>query len=81
MSKKSVGSVLPQTGQAVGLATAREIMSDNEVAELLGVEHRTLRLWRKKRGLPHCKTSAKILRYKRSDIERWLDGFRVATVG
>lgn len=58
-----------------------EILNDRQVAALLGVRRRTLRLWRRTRGLPHCKITTKEIRYRRQDILSWLDQRRVQMVG
>ena len=91
MGKKVVGSVLPQIGEGSGVIvrselvsvpnTVRDILTDSEAAQFLSIKERTLRLWRARRGLPHFKITHKEIRYRRADLERWLDGFRVATIG
>ena len=53
-----------------------EIIGDTEVASILSTTKRTLREWRRLRNLPHLKITAKEIRYRRSDILAWLDGFR-----
>jgi len=45
-----------------------------------GITPRTLRLWRNRRGLPYIRITQKVIRYKVSDLNRWLDKHRVATV-
>jgi excisionase family DNA binding protein len=62
-------------------AASRDILNETQAAELLGVQPRTCRLWRKTRGLPHIRITAKEIRFRRSDIDAWLAGLRVATVG
>lgn len=56
------------------------ILNDPEAAQFLGVTPRTLRLWRRKRGLPHHKITAKVIRYRTEDLHEWLNGFRVQTL-
>ena len=46
-------------------------MDDAEAAEYLKVEPRTLRVWRKSRGLPHLKLTSKCIRYRRPDLDQW----------
>lgn len=72
MQKNIASTVAP------GASAAGEILTDPQAAQLLSVEQRTLREWRVKRGLPHMRITAKVIRYRRSDIERWLDRRRVA---
>jgi hypothetical protein len=50
-----------------------DLLTDEQLALLLGVEPRTLRLWRNTRGLPHIKVTSKVIRYRRSDVDSWLD--------
>jgi len=59
--------------------TSDGLLNETEAAELLHQEPRTLRLWRKRRGLPHLKVSAKTILYRKSDVMSWLENFRVAT--
>ncbi|HEX3716938.1 MAG TPA: helix-turn-helix domain-containing protein [Verrucomicrobiae bacterium] len=59
-------------------ATTENILTDGQAAALLSIESRTLRLWRKSRGLPHIRISSRVIRYRRSDIEEWLARRRVA---
>ena len=61
--------------------TTLDLLDETKAAELLGVEPRTLRLWRNTRGLPHFKPTGKIVRYRASEIMNWLERFRVATRG
>jgi len=50
-----------------------ELMTDEQAAQVLSVEPRTLRLWRQTRGLPHIRITSKVIRYRRSDISAWLE--------
>lgn len=67
---KKIGSA--NVGDACG-----EILDDEGLANVLGVEPRTLREWRNRRGLPHVKISARVIRYRRRDVLAWLDRQRV----
>ena len=53
-----------------------DLLGESQACALLGVLPRTLRLWRNTRGLPHLKITCKIIRYRRSDINAWLDRSR-----
>jgi len=55
------------------------ILNETEAATLLGVGPRTIRLWRRSRGLPHYKLTAKIVRFKRSDLIEWMESRRRIT--
>lgn len=55
-----------------------DLLTEEDVATLLSVKPRTVRLWRSKAGLPHLKLTAKVVRVRRSDLDRWLDQHRLA---
>jgi excisionase family DNA binding protein len=57
---------------------APDLLTEQQIAALLNIEPRTLRLWRQTRGLPHLKLTSKIIRYRRTDVDAWLDNHRVA---
>ena len=61
-------------------AAHNEVLTEDELAKRLEIGPRTLRLWRKRRGLPHCKLTAKCVRYVWPDVCAWLERHRVATV-
>ena len=63
------------TGPAA-FSAADELLTEEEAARLLSVEPRTLRLWRNERGLPHLKITSKVIRYRRSDLNGWLNRAR-----
>jgi DNA-binding transcriptional MerR regulator len=64
--------------QAAPTAPA-DILTDPEAAAYLGgVTPRTLRLWRHTRGLPHLKLTSKVIRYRRTDLDAWLNRHRVS---
>lgn len=75
------------TGKAANLQTpqtrreAVELWTDKEVCEFLACEPRTLRLWRNTRGFPFIRITSKVLRYRRPDVEKWLDSRRVQIRG
>ena len=58
-----------------------QLLTEAEAAEILSVEPRTLRLWRNTRGLPHLKITNKVVRYRRGDLDGWLDRCRVQMRG
>jgi DNA-binding transcriptional MerR regulator len=53
-----------------------KLLDDAAAAEILGVEPRTLRLWRNTRRLPFLKISSRVIRYRADDLQRWLDQCR-----
>ncbi len=63
-----------------GASRRDEILDDEGAAKFFGIETRTLRLWRRTRGLPHFKITSKVIRYRRSDLEAWMALRRVAIV-
>ena len=78
--------ILPpsQPGQPVNLdderttsECAHDILTEPQLATELRVMPRTLRSWRHTRGLPHLKLTAKVIRYRRADIDAWLARNRV----
>jgi predicted DNA-binding transcriptional regulator AlpA len=55
-----------------------EVLDDKQVSALLNTNARTLRLWRATRGLPFIRITSKVIRYRRADIDQWLERRRVA---
>lgn len=56
-----------------------DVLDESEAAAYLHQKPRTLRIWRT-RGLPFYKPSAKVILYKRADLDAWLDKFRIAEI-
>jgi excisionase family DNA binding protein len=56
-----------------------DILTEEQAAELLGIQPRTCRLWRKTRGLPYIKLTQKEIRFRRLDIDQWLQSRTVRT--
>lgn len=61
--------------------TDKQLLDERAAADLLGIEPRTLRLWRKQRGLPHYQITRKVVRFKEADLMTWLESHRVAQIG
>lgn len=57
------------------------LLTRDEAAEFLGVKPQTLAVWAatKRYPLPHIKVGSRV-RYRRSDLERFLDQRTVGTV-
>jgi len=56
---------------------AADLLNDDGACALLVTNRRTLRLWRRTLGLPFIRLTSKSLRYRRSDLEAWLNRRRV----
>jgi len=52
------------------------LLNDAQAATFLQIKRRTLRLWRRTRGLPHFKLTTKVIRYRQRDLEAWLETHR-----
>jgi len=57
-------------------APTGDILTGPQTAALLCITSRTLRLWRRTRGLPHLKITNREIRYRRADLDAWLDRSR-----
>ena len=57
------------------------LLKDEDAAAILGVETRTVHLWRRTRGLPHVRLTGKCVRIRRADLDRWLDQHAVQLRG
>lgn len=55
----------------------RELMTAEEAAALLRIEPQTLRKKAQARTVPHYKIPGAGLRFERSELEEWIDRFRV----
>lgn len=49
-----------------------ELLTDDDLAKLLKLEPRTLRLWRETQGLPFLRLTARVIRYRWPDVEAWM---------
>ena len=57
------------------------LLSPNEVAEITGLSIETLAQWRsQRRGIPFVKVSRNCVRYRQSDLDRWLEERIVSVV-
>lgn len=52
---------------------ASEVMTREQVAELLSVDVRTITTYVKKKGLPATKLGGNEWRFRRSDVLRWIE--------
>ena len=53
------------------------LLTEAQAASFVGIEPRTMRLWRKTRGVPHLKLTSKIVRFRSDDLNDWLNKFRI----
>jgi len=61
--------------------TPADLLDDLQVAAILGVQPRSVRQWRSQRGLPFLRITPKTIRFRRSDLDAWLDRSRVQITG
>jgi excisionase family DNA binding protein len=54
------------------------LLTAGDVATLLGVQPRVVRMWANNGRIPYIRVSRKILRFDPIDIESWLASHRVA---
>ena len=79
MSRQS-GDMVKQLTAPAPAAPAAEIFDDPRAAEYLVTTPRTLREWRNSRSLPFIRVTARTIRYRRSDLDAWLQRRRVAII-
>ena len=70
-----------KTQSVPAAAVSAALLTDQTAAEILGVEARTVRLWRRTRGLPHVRLTGKCVRIRRADLDKWLDQHAVQLRG
>lgn len=60
---------------------SKELLTEIEAALILGLKPQTLSLWRcqKRYGLPYVRVG-RLVRYRRADLEKWLES-RLVTNG
>ena len=57
----------------------REMLNYGEAADLVGVPVGTLYSWVFTRAIPHFRLGARLVRFRRSELQRWLTERHVAT--
>jgi len=51
-----------------------DVFNERQAAKYLGLSESTLRLWRTNRtGPTYFKAGARLVRYRRSDLDRWIE--------
>ena len=71
-SDRGIHSVVHAQGD-VGMATAKKLWSTQELADFLGLPIQTIYQWRKRNYGPPGRRMGKHIRYRRSEVERWID--------
>ena len=60
-------------GNKLTEAQVAELFNDKSAADYIGgIEARTIRDWRVRRGLPFLRLTSKIVRIRKSDLDAWL---------
>ena len=59
--------------------TNADLLTEEQAAQFLQIQPRTVRAWRGK-GLPHVKLTARVIRFRRADLDGWISKQRVAVV-
>jgi len=55
-------------------SAGQRLLAPEEVAELTGLSMDTLAQWRsQKRGIPYVKISRNCVRYRQTDLDKWLN--------
>jgi excisionase family DNA binding protein len=60
-----------------GVLQSGELWTEAQVAAFLAVKPRTVRLWRMTRSLPHIRITQKVIRFRKADIDAWLERQRM----
>ena len=58
----------------MNIRTNENYISIEEAAEYLGVKPSTIRTWIKSKNMPAHKIGGKLWKFKRSEIDAWVDG-------
>ena len=70
---------LPKTIRSI--STDAPLLTPSEVAQITGLSIETLAQWRsQRRGIPFVKVSRNCVRYRQSDLDRWLEEHIVSVV-
>jgi excisionase family DNA binding protein len=57
-----------------------DMLSYRDAARMLGVSVSTVHTWAYRRQVPHVRLSARVVRFRRAELERWLDARYVPAV-
>lgn len=62
-----------ETGRAERLRDAFELLSPEDLARLIGVDERTLAVWRSQRRGPDYVKLGRAVFYRRADVKSWIE--------
>ena len=64
----------PHLKTAESISSGVPLLTPSEVAQITGLSIETLAQWRsQRRGIPFVKVSRNCVRYRQSDLDRWLE--------
>ncbi|WP_018716638.1 helix-turn-helix domain-containing protein [Arhodomonas aquaeolei] len=64
---------MPQYDSRIGTSTSRTVLTQAEAADYLRVTRRTLYRWRHERRGPRWTYAGRQIRYRRTDLDSYLD--------
>jgi len=65
----------PKLAQSPNREGTGRLLRAEDVAEITGLSTETLAQWRsQRRGIPFVKLSRNCVRYRQTDLDRWLEG-------
>jgi len=71
----------PHPKTAESISSGVPLLTPGEVAHITGLSIETLAQWRsQRRGIPFVKVSRNCVRYRQSDLDRWLEERIVSVV-
>jgi len=71
----------PHPKAAESISSGVPLLTPSEVAQITGLSIETLAQWRsQRRGIPFVKVSRNCVRYRQSDLDRWLEERIVSVV-
>ncbi len=73
MTKNSKSALVTAAAPVSSTVGCGELLNHEQTAAYLNVIPRTLTEWRYTRGVPFIKITSKVVRYRKSDIDRWLE--------
>jgi predicted DNA-binding transcriptional regulator AlpA len=78
--RHNVVALLPHPDSADGGSADNSLMTTDQLARMLGVDPSSVRRWRTSvpvQGPPFIRMSDRVVKYRRDDVERWLENRRV----
>jgi predicted DNA-binding transcriptional regulator AlpA len=80
LSRHNVVALVSRPDDHASGAADEALMTTEQLARLLGVDPSSVRRWRTStpvQGPPFIRMSDRVVKYRRADVERWLDSRRV----